>query len=159
MTEARRGRGRPRSASRSVLEEAATELFFRQGYDATSIDQIARAAGVSRNTFFNYFDGKSDVLWGGFDAATSAFEASLAATTATSAIAAVRQAALAFAAALPPASVSLAFTQADSMGADVEFGYSRGLRLARLAAAVRGSASRLGRVDPLWAAGFGVATS
>ena len=56
-------RGRPRSSSRDVLEEAALELFLEQGYDSTTVDQIAQRAGVSRATFFNYFSSKADVLW------------------------------------------------------------------------------------------------
>lgn len=56
-------RGRPRAVNPEQLEEAATELFFEQGYQHTSIDDIARRAGVSRATFFNYFPTKVDVLF------------------------------------------------------------------------------------------------
>ena len=45
--------GRPRASSKDVLEEAASELFLEKGYLATSIDDIAQRAGVSRATFFN----------------------------------------------------------------------------------------------------------
>lgn len=55
--------GRPRASSRRTLEDAASELFLEQGYAGTTIDQIARRAGVGRNTFFNYFATKSDLLW------------------------------------------------------------------------------------------------
>lgn len=55
--------GRPRSSSRDTLEDAALELFLEQGYSATTIEHITRRAGVSRNTFFNYFEAKSDLLW------------------------------------------------------------------------------------------------
>ena len=41
--------------------DAAVELFIGQGYDATSVDQIAAAADVARGTFFNHFPGKVDV--------------------------------------------------------------------------------------------------
>ncbi|MGB4138172.1 MAG: TetR/AcrR family transcriptional regulator, partial [Microbacterium sp.] len=60
--------GRPRSSSRETLAEAACELFLEQGYESTSIADIARRAGVSRSSFFNYFASKSDVLWSGLDA-------------------------------------------------------------------------------------------
>jgi mycofactocin system transcriptional regulator len=50
------------------VARAARELFARQGYDETSIDQIAAAVGVSRRTFFRYYDSKRDVVWGEFDA-------------------------------------------------------------------------------------------
>ena len=59
----RNGSGRPRASSRAMLAEAAAELFLEQTYAGTTIDQIAQRAGVSRNTFFNYFPAKSDVLW------------------------------------------------------------------------------------------------
>ncbi|WP_245723663.1 TetR family transcriptional regulator [Paramicrobacterium humi] len=59
--------GRPRRSSRRTLEEAAAELFLEQTYDGTTVDDIATRAGVSRNTFFNYFSAKSDVLWVDFD--------------------------------------------------------------------------------------------
>ena len=46
-----------------MLQEAAFELFLENSYAGTSIDQITQRAGVSRNTFFNYFGVKSDVFW------------------------------------------------------------------------------------------------
>lgn len=45
------------------IRAAALELFERQGYTATSVTQIAQAAGVSRGTFFNYFTGKEAVVF------------------------------------------------------------------------------------------------
>ncbi|MGP3535619.1 TetR family transcriptional regulator [Microbacterium sp. RD1] len=42
---------------------AAIELFASQGFDATSVEQIAQAAGVSRSTFFRQFGGKEDVVF------------------------------------------------------------------------------------------------
>ena len=54
--------GRPKASSQKTLEEAATELFFEQGYDRTSVDDISERVGVSRATFFNYFPSKADVL-------------------------------------------------------------------------------------------------
>ena len=47
--------GRPRASSRETLAEAACELFLEQGYEATSVVDIAQRAGVSRSSFFNYF--------------------------------------------------------------------------------------------------------
>lgn len=75
-----RMRGRPRRASRTLLEEAAFELFLEQGYAHTTIDEIAMRAGVSRNTFFNYFTAKSDVFWVELDLALSTLPEHLAAT-------------------------------------------------------------------------------
>ena len=50
------------------MARAGLELFVRQGYDHTTVDQIAAAVGVSRRTFFRYYDSKREVVWGEFDA-------------------------------------------------------------------------------------------
>jgi len=61
-------RGRRPATTREEVARAALDLFNRQGYDDTTVDQIAAAVGVSRRTFFRYFDSKRDVVWGEFDA-------------------------------------------------------------------------------------------
>jgi mycofactocin system transcriptional regulator len=61
-------RGRPASTSRQDVARAALDLFGRQGYDETTVDEIAAAVGISRRTFFRYFESKPDVVWGEFDA-------------------------------------------------------------------------------------------
>ncbi|MGQ4477845.1 TetR/AcrR family transcriptional regulator [Streptomyces sp. SAS_276] len=53
-------------ASREILE-TALRLFTEQGYDETTIAQIAREAGVSQRTLFRYFGTKEDLLGGGQD--------------------------------------------------------------------------------------------
>jgi AcrR family transcriptional regulator len=53
---------RKRMLVRDELAEAALKLLAWQGYEATTIDQIAAAAGVSRRTFFRYFTSKEDVV-------------------------------------------------------------------------------------------------
>jgi mycofactocin system transcriptional regulator len=58
--------GRKRVTSRAELEHVAFELFERQGFDGTTIDDIARAAGIGRRTFFRYFPSKNDIPWGNF---------------------------------------------------------------------------------------------
>ncbi len=49
-------------ATETALRRAALELVAERGYDATSTDDIARAAGVSPRTFFNYFPTKESVV-------------------------------------------------------------------------------------------------
>jgi AcrR family transcriptional regulator len=56
-------RDRRKEETRRLLEEKARKLFARHGFRATSIDQIARAAGVSRTTFFRYFPSKEAVVF------------------------------------------------------------------------------------------------
>lgn len=48
---------------RATVVAAALELFQAQGFDQTSVEQIAKAAGVSRSTFFRQFGGKEDVVF------------------------------------------------------------------------------------------------
>ncbi len=55
--------GRPRRASRELLQEAAFELFQHRGYRGTSVEQIAKMAGFSRATFFNFFSSKAELFW------------------------------------------------------------------------------------------------
>ena len=49
-------------ARRDRLYDAAVTLFREQGYENTTVDQIARRAGVAKGTFFNYFPTKDAVL-------------------------------------------------------------------------------------------------
>ncbi len=51
------------SATRTGVVAAALDLFATQGFDQTSVEQIAGAAGVSRSTFFRQFGGKEDVVF------------------------------------------------------------------------------------------------
>ena len=62
MTTSERG-GRPAATSAHELSVVALRLFVERGYESTSVDQIAEAAGVSRRTFFRYFPTKADVLF------------------------------------------------------------------------------------------------
>jgi AcrR family transcriptional regulator len=53
----------PLPSAHHAVVSAAIELFAAQGFDQTSVEQIARAAGVSRSTFFRQFGGKEDVVF------------------------------------------------------------------------------------------------
>ncbi|WP_268905697.1 TetR/AcrR family transcriptional regulator [Devosia sediminis] len=55
-------REQKRQETLSRITRSAMELFARQGYEATTIEAIAAAAGISRRTFFHYFKTKDDVL-------------------------------------------------------------------------------------------------
>jgi len=54
-------RQRKKTATRDRIRASALRLFREQGYDATTVEQIATAAGVSHMTFFRYFPAKEDV--------------------------------------------------------------------------------------------------
>ena len=59
--------GRRPATSRATVVTAAMALFARDGYEATSVEQIAEAAHISRRTLFRYFPGKAAIPWGDFD--------------------------------------------------------------------------------------------
>ncbi|GLW07129.1 TetR family transcriptional regulator [Microtetraspora sp. NBRC 13810] len=79
----------PRSPIRRRLAEAATALFDERGYDATTVDDIAARAGVSRSTFFRHYRSKEDVIFPEHDALLAKVAARLAASTADTAVVAV----------------------------------------------------------------------
>jgi mycofactocin system transcriptional regulator len=72
--------GRRRITSRAELEQVAFDLFDRQGFEHTTVDDIASAAGIGRRTFFRYFASKNEVPWGDFDAELARMRRRLAAT-------------------------------------------------------------------------------
>ncbi|MFD1815618.1 TetR family transcriptional regulator [Rhodococcus gannanensis] len=63
MTDTADRGGRPAATSAHELAAVAQRLFVEQGFDQTSVEDIARAAGISGRTFFRYFPTKADVLW------------------------------------------------------------------------------------------------
>ncbi|MBM7365768.1 mycofactocin system transcriptional regulator [Gordonia hydrophobica] len=59
--------GRPAATTRGRLSSVAIELFTAHGFDETSVDDIAAAAGIARRTLFRYYPSKNSIAWGEFD--------------------------------------------------------------------------------------------
>lgn len=70
--------GRPPASSRRAIEDVAMRLFVERGFDETTVEEIAAAAGISRRTFFRYFASKNDVVWGAFSEGLQRFHDALA---------------------------------------------------------------------------------
>ncbi|MGV8969086.1 MAG: TetR/AcrR family transcriptional regulator [Microbacteriaceae bacterium] len=133
--------GRPRAASPQLLEDAAVDLFIENGYGSTTVDAIAQRAGVSRNTFFNYFSAKSDVLWFGADQAIDSVRdeciRSIHRQSSSGPLQCARASTFHVANALANDRVPLAVTQLDVMGSTEEVLQSGLLRISRLAGVYR----------------------
>jgi AcrR family transcriptional regulator len=72
-------RARKRQETRERLTRAAMALFLGRGFDATTVDDIAVAADVSRRSFFHYFASKEDVVFAWQDQVNKALVAEVAA--------------------------------------------------------------------------------
>ena len=58
-------REQKRLATRDAIEDAATKLVDGRGFNDVTVEEICEAAGISRRTFFNYFDSKDSAVLGG----------------------------------------------------------------------------------------------
>lgn len=56
-----------RDSKRLQIIEAATSRFAKSGYDATSMDDLAAAAGVSKGSLYDYFKNKEDLFYAVFE--------------------------------------------------------------------------------------------
>jgi AcrR family transcriptional regulator len=72
-------RDRKRARTRQALVDAAVELFERNGYDETTVADIAAAAEIGARTFFSYFASKEELLFPEADARVGAALTSIAA--------------------------------------------------------------------------------
>jgi AcrR family transcriptional regulator len=82
MTEAVR-RGRPGYDQETVLRRAI-DLFNRQGYDATSMGDLARELGLTKSAIYHHVPSKEHLLASGLDEALDALSSTVTAIAATS---------------------------------------------------------------------------
>jgi mycofactocin system transcriptional regulator len=77
-------RGRPPTTTRDEVARVALQRFATEGFDATTLDDIAAELGLARRTLFRYFPSKNDMVWGDFgwvlERLRAAFDASDAGT-------------------------------------------------------------------------------
>ena len=64
-----------RNGTRQAIIDSALRLFAEQGYDAVRVQDLARAAGVSRATFYNHFSEREEVLGALFERLLASEEA------------------------------------------------------------------------------------
>jgi mycofactocin system transcriptional regulator len=67
-----------RATTIAQLSHVGLQLFIERGFDETTVDDIAAAAGIGRRTFFRYFASKNDLPWGDFDELVERMRAGLA---------------------------------------------------------------------------------
>jgi AcrR family transcriptional regulator len=58
-------RDRTRRAVRAEIAETAVALFAERGFDETTVEDIARAVGMTKRSFFRYFPTKEDAVFAG----------------------------------------------------------------------------------------------
>jgi AcrR family transcriptional regulator len=140
-------RERKKAKTRATIRTEAFRLFRQQGFQATTVEQVAAAAEVSPATFFRYFPTKEDVVFHD-DFMLTTLQELKSQPARFSAVAAYRQAIAATFAAMTPAERG-AFTESSEFAASIPEVRSRAID--RLARSIDGLteviASRFGRGD------------
>ena len=134
--------------ARERLERAALALFAENGYDATTVAQIADRAGLTKSTFFRHFADKREVLFGGQESLTEAFTKAIGAAppsaTATDCLAAALEAVEVV---FTPQRHEFALQRRDVIAAHSELQERELLKMARLGLAVAGALRDRGADD------------
>src|SRR3984893_5172488 len=123
--------------ARERLEAAAFDLFVENGYEETTVAQIADRAGMNRATFFRHFADKREVLFGGEDVLARLFADGIRAASPDATLAECLQAALAAAdAAMTPQQRAKAARRVQVVATNAEMQERGLLKHARIAKAV-----------------------
>ncbi|WP_299571652.1 mycofactocin system transcriptional regulator [uncultured Williamsia sp.] len=70
--------GRRPTTTRAQISTIAIDLFTERGFEETSVDDVAAAAGIARRTLFRYYPSKNAIAWGDFDTHLAGMRAHLA---------------------------------------------------------------------------------
>ena len=134
---------------RERLVRAALDLFTEQGYDSTTVAQIAERAGLNPSTFFRHFPDKREVLFAGQDTLAQLFADGIAAAPASAPpLQAVAAALDAVAIAFPPGRRDLGPQRRAVIAANAELQERDALKRAGFAAAMTEALQARGVPDP-----------
>jgi len=138
---------------------AALDLFTAQGYDNTTVAEIAERAGLNKSSFFRHFRDKREVLFSAQDVLSQLFADGIAAAPASATpLEAVAAALAATASAFPPGQRDIAPQRRAVIAANPELQEREALKRAGFAAAMTAALRERGLPEPAasLAAGLGV---
>jgi len=141
------GRWQPGATERLVA--AAVDLFTEQGYDATTVAQIAERAGVTKSTFFRHFPDKRELLVAGQQTLSRLLADGITAAPASaSPLEAVAAGLERASGAMGPANRELGLRLKAAVAASTELQARDALKSVSLAAAMTAALSARGVPDP-----------
>ncbi len=134
--------------ARQRLESAALDLFEQNGYEQTTVAQIADHAGLNRATFFRHFSDKREVLFGGEDRLATLFSDGIRSAPSDASISELLQAALlAASAAMTPEQRARVAQRILVLSTNTEVQERGLLKHARISRSIRAALSERGADD------------